>query len=145
MTSNIGSAYLLEGINQQGEISDKARDEVMDLLHRQFKPEFLNRIDEIVLFKPLKKDEIIRILDIALGEIGKRLEDRNITMEVSREAKALIAEKSYSPTFGARPVKRYMQKNIETVLGKLIISGALNDGMSIRVGVKGQELDFEIK
>lgn len=145
MTSNIGSTYLLEGIDSEGEISESAREQVMGQMNAHFKPEFLNRIDEIVLFKPLKKSEIIKIIDLALDEVAKRLADRGVSLEADKEAKELIAEKSYSSVYGARPVKRYLQKNVETVLGRMIIAGNLTEGMTVRIGREDSELNFYIE
>jgi ATP-dependent Clp protease ATP-binding subunit ClpB len=145
MTSNIGSDYLLNGIDADGEIGDTARNQVMNEMHRYFKPEFLNRVDEVVLFRPLKKDDIVKIIGLALVNIEKRLRDRNIGLAVSDEARALIAEKTYTPVFGARPVKRYLQKFIETEIGKLIIQGALTGGKEVRVVPEGDELKIKIK
>ncbi len=144
MTSNIGSTYLLEGIDSQGEISQRAREQVMSQMNRHFKPEFLNRIDEIVLFKPLKKSEIIKIIDLALEEVRNRLADRGIALKADKEAKELIAEKSYTSVYGARPVKRYLQKNVETVLGRMIIAGSLIEGMTVKIGIDNGELNFYI-
>ena len=143
MTSNIGSEYLLNGINTEGEIDPDVKIHIMEELSRNFRPEFLNRVDDTVMFRPLKKDEIIKIIDIVLKDIQKRLDDRNITLDVSGEAKLLIADKSYTPIYGARPVKRYLQKNFETELGKLIIKGDLEDGQKVIVSVKNDKLEFE--
>lgn len=140
MTSNIGSQHLLDGISQNGEIDDKARNEVMNELNRNFKPEFLNRIDEVVLFKPLRKEEIIRIIDLSLADIQRRLDDRHITLNVSDKAKEFMAESAYTPVYGARPVKRYLQKFVETQIGKMIISGALTDRMNVKIDFDGEKL-----
>ncbi|MBF7096355.1 ATP-dependent chaperone ClpB [Alkalibacter mobilis] len=145
MTSNIGSNFLLEGIGDDGEITENARKLVMNEMNRSFKPEFLNRIDDIVTFKPLKKSEIVRIIDLALADVGKRLEDRNISLECEDEAKLLIAEKSYSNVYGARPVKRFIQKNVETVLGKMIIAGTLVENMTVKIGAVDGELNFYVE
>ncbi|MCR4435510.1 MAG: ATP-dependent chaperone ClpB [Clostridiales bacterium] len=131
MTSNIGSQYLLNGIGSGGEIDEKAKEEVMNELRRNFKPEFLNRIDETVMFKPLLKPQIIQIIELALKEIQKRLDDRHIALEVTDRAKHLIADTAYSPVYGARPVKRYLQKHIETEISKMIIRGELEDNSKI--------------
>ncbi len=133
MTSNMGSHYLLEGIGEHGEISANAKDLVMSEMRRNFKPEFLNRIDEIVMFKPLSKDEIIKIIGLALADIRKRLSDRQIGLDVSEKAMSFIADTAYSPVYGARPVKRYLQKHVETEIGKMMIKGAVNDGDRIQV------------
>ena len=140
MTSNIGSEYLLNGIDAEGEIEHTAREQVMNELHVHFRPEFLNRVDDIVLFRPLKKEDIIKIIDLSLADIQKRLDERSISMSATTEAKSLIADKSYTPVFGARPVKRYLQKFIETQIGKLIISGELRDGHKVVIDADGEEL-----
>jgi ATP-dependent Clp protease ATP-binding subunit ClpB len=140
MTSNIGSEYLLSGINAQGEIDKAVRDRVMGDLARHFRPEFLNRVDDIVLFKPLKQDDIVRIIDLTVAAIQKRLNDRNIKLGVTDAAKRLIAEKSYTPVYGARPVKRYLQKVVETQVGRMMVSGELIDGGLVKVDAEGGEL-----
>ena len=140
MTSNIGSDYLLSGINAQGEIDEEVRDRVMGDLSRHFRPEFLNRVDDVVLFKPLKADDIVRIIDLTVAAIQKRLDDRNIKLGVTDAAKRLIAEKSYTPEYGARPVKRYLQKVVETQVGRMLVSGSLIDGGLVKVDAEGGEL-----
>lgn len=140
MTSNIGSHYLLEGISDRGEILDGARETVMGELRRSFKPEFLNRIDDIVMFKPLRKEEIIRIIELSLDDIQKRLDDRHMKLAVTDSAKQFIADTAYSPVYGARPVKRYLQKHIETETGKMIIKGDVGDNSTILVDVQGGAL-----
>ncbi len=143
MTSNIGSGYLLEGIDKDGNISEKAKDSTMSEMKMNFKPEFLNRIDEIVMFKPLQKDEIIKIIDLALDEVSKRLETRKISLEVTLEAKKFIADMAYSPLYGARPVKRYMQKYIETEVAKQIIKGEAVDNSKIRIDCENRSLTIK--
>jgi len=143
MTSNIGSDYLLNGIDAHGEIGEPARNHVRNEMHKVFKPEFLNRVDEVVLFRPLKKDDIVKIIGLALVNIQKRLGDRNIRLRVSDAAKNLIADKTYTPVFGARPVKRYLQKFIETEIGKLIIKGNLSDGKEVHIEPDGDELKLK--
>jgi ATP-dependent Clp protease ATP-binding subunit ClpB len=145
MTSNIGSEYLLSGIDEKGEISEDVRQRVLNDLHVHFRPEFLNRVDDIVLFRPLKKDDVIKIIGLSLAQIQKRLDDRNIKMDVTEAAKGLISDKSYAPAYGARPVKRYLQRFIETEIGKLIISGELKDGDSVRIDAKDGELKISVK
>ncbi len=140
MTSNIGSEYLLSGINAQGEIDEAVRDRVMSDLSMHFRPEFLNRVDDIVLFKPLKQDDIVRIIDLAVAAIQKRLSERSIRLDVTDEAKKLIAHKSYTPVYGARPVKRYLQKAVETQVGRMLVSGTLVDGGTVKVGAEDGEL-----
>lgn len=133
MTSNIGSQHLLSGIQSKGEIDEAARAAVMGELNRHFKPEFLNRVDETVLFKPLGQGEIVKIIDLALKDIQRRLEDRRMNLKVSEGAKQFMAQNAYNPVFGARPVKRYMQKFIETEIGKMIIKGDVVEGSSIDI------------
>jgi ATP-dependent Clp protease ATP-binding subunit ClpB len=145
MTSNIGSEILLEGIDQRGEIPEPVRNQVMGLMQRYFKPEFLNRIDDIVLFKPLNKEEIIRIIDLALDDVRGRLEERGIRLAVETQAKEYIADQSYSTVYGARPVKRYLQKHVETVLGKMIIAGNLSEGMTVRLSMDQGTLHFYLE
>ena len=140
MTSNIGSEYLLSGIDAQGNLSDDVRMQVMSDLSRHFRPEFLNRIDDIVMFKPLKLDDIIRIIDLAVAAIQRRLNERNIKLGVTDAAKKLIADKSYTPVYGARPVKRYLQKVVETQVGRMIVSGSLIDGGLVKVDAENGEL-----
>jgi len=127
MTSNIGSEILLESITD-GEFSEKVKDMVMDSLKNYFRPEFLNRIDDIVLFKPLGRKEIYGIIDLILNELRERLKDRNIRLDITGEAKDVILDKAYSPSYGARPLRRFIQKVIETDLGKKIISGEIHEG-----------------
>jgi ATP-dependent Clp protease ATP-binding subunit ClpB len=143
MTSNIGSHYLLNGINDAGEIREDAKDQVMSELSRGFRPEFLNRIDDTVLFKPLTRDEIIKIIELAVQDIQKRLDDRSIKLKLSEEAKKLIADKSYSPVYGARPVRRYLQKSVETEIGKHIIMGDISDNMEVLVDVDNGEMTIK--
>jgi ATP-dependent Clp protease ATP-binding subunit ClpB len=130
MTSNLGSNYLLEGLRSGGSM-ENLRETVMGELRRSFKPEFLNRIDEIVMFKPLQKKEIVKIIELSIEDISKRLEDRHISLTVTDAAKEFIADAAYTPEYGARPVKRYLQKELETALGKLIIKGVVKDGASV--------------
>jgi ATP-dependent Clp protease ATP-binding subunit ClpB len=145
MTSNIGSAYLLNAIDDEGEIGEDIRQRVMADMHQYFKPEFLNRVDEVVLFKPLKKEDIVQIIGLQLISLQKRLEDRNITLAVTDEAKAYIADEAYTPAYGARPVKRYLQKAVETEIGKRIIRGDLNEGKKIVIGHGAEGLVFTVE
>ncbi len=140
MTSNIGSVYLLDGVTAQGEITAKAREKVMAELRRQFRPEFLNRVDDIVLFKPLTKGEIEQIIDLLTNDLAKRLKDRQIGLEITPAAKAFIAESAYDPVFGARPLKRFLQHQLETRIGRALISGAIPDGSTIVVDAQNKEL-----
>ncbi len=126
MTSNIGSSYLLEGITPEGEISDVCEKAVMEELRTHFRPEFLNRLDETILFKPLTSDNIGNILDLMVKELNGRLSDREIFVELTKEAKELIIKNAYDPVYGARPLRRYLQKNVETLSARLILSDKVN-------------------
>ncbi|OLS03453.1 ATP-dependent chaperone ClpB [Tissierella creatinophila] len=144
MTSNIGSHYLLEGIDSKGDIMESAKEEVLKEMRSLFRPEFLNRVDEIVMFKPLLRDEIFKIIDIQVREIQKRLEDREIQINFTHEAKEYVLDKSYSISYGARPVKRFLQKELETKIGRKLISGEIKDKDTIIVDVKDGVLDIHI-
>ncbi|KNY29091.1 ATP-dependent chaperone ClpB [Pseudobacteroides cellulosolvens ATCC 35603 = DSM 2933] len=144
MTSNIGSQHLLNAIGADGEIDENTREYVLGELNRHFKPEFLNRVDEVVLFKPLRKAEIVKIIDLALADIQRRLDDRRIGLKVSEAAKQYMAQNAYNPVFGARPVKRYMQKFIETEIGKRIINGEVSEGKNIHIDVLDNTLKIHI-
>ncbi|WKY45577.1 ATP-dependent chaperone ClpB [Eubacteriaceae bacterium ES2] len=143
MTSNIGSEFLLEGINQDGEIKAEAEAAVMDLLKSYFRPEFLNRIDEIVLYKPLSKASIGKIVELMLDDILKRLKDKRITFTLSPAAKDQIINLGFDPAYGARPLKRYLQKHIETMIGKEIIKGNIGEGQNLTIDVN-ENGDFYI-
>ncbi len=145
MTSNIGSQHLLSGIKNNSEIDENTRNVVMGELNRHFKPEFLNRVDEIVMFKPLRMEEIIKIIDLVLMDIQKRLSDRRIRLNVSDAAKQYMAENAYDPVFGARPIKRYVQKHIETVIAKKIIAGEIIEDADIDIDVEEDELTVDAK
>lgn len=144
MTSNIGSSYLTDKINMDGVIDDETKNLVESEMKRHFRPEFINRIDDIVVFSPLSKEEIFDIIRISLKGIEKRLEDREITLEVTQDALEKIADESYSPDFGARPVKRYLQRHIETEIAQLIIGGELSDGQKVIVDAKDGRLEFSV-
>ena len=144
MTSNLGSQYLLEGITESGELKQGVREQVMSVVRGHFRPEFLNRIDEIVLFKPLLLEEIKKIIDLLLDDLRKRLAERKIELELTPEAKELIAREAYDPIYGARPLRRYLQHNIETRLAKELIAGRLNDGQKVVVDVSDGNLEFKI-
>ncbi len=122
-----------------------AKDKVMEEMRSKFRPEFLNRIDEIVMFKPLQKEEIYKIIDLEIEDIQKRLEDRRIKIEFTTEAKELVLSKAYSVQYGARPVKRFLQKELETMIGRAIIKGDVKDNSVIEVIVKDDSLFIEIK
>jgi ATP-dependent Clp protease ATP-binding subunit ClpB len=145
MTSNIGSTILLEGVTAAGEILASARERVLDELRRSFRPEFLNRVDEVVIFSPLTRAQMEQIVEIQLESLRKRLAERMIGLEMTSEARRFIAETSYDPVYGARPLKRYLQKHVETALGKKIIRGEVLDGSRVRIVLKRGELDFEVE
>ncbi len=144
LTSNIGSPHLLDGIDASGEIKEAARDLVLRDLKAHFRPEFLNRLDEIVLFKPLGIADIVKIVDLLLRELQGRLKGRNITLNVSPEAKKFIAENGYDPVYGARPLKRYLQRELETKLGRSLIAGDIIDGSQVSVQLKDGKVVFEV-
>jgi ATP-dependent Clp protease ATP-binding subunit ClpB len=140
MTSNIGSLYLLDGVTDTGEIRDDARDRVMDDLRAHFRPEFLNRVDDIILFKPLTLQEIERIVDLQLRSVEARLADRRLTLEVTAAARELIAREGYDPIYGARPLRRFIQREVETRIGRALIAGDIRDGAQIQLDVVDGEL-----
>jgi ATP-dependent Clp protease ATP-binding subunit ClpB len=140
MTSNIGSEYLLEGVTGSGEIKPEARERVMMELRHHFRPEFLNRVDDIVLFKALTQSEIERIVELMFDDVRSRLADRRMTLEVSEEARRLIARDGYDPAFGARPLRRYIAHDVETRIGRALLTGDVSDGAKIRVDVQDGEL-----
>lgn len=140
MTSNIGSHHLVRSAHEDGEIPQSVKDEVMNELRAGFKPEFLNRIDDIIIFKPLTKKEILKIVQLSLEDIKIRLRDKNITLDITDEALELIARESYSPVYGARPVKRYLQRNVETAIAKLIIADRVAESGTIRIDAENEKL-----
>ena len=140
MTSNIGSTYLLDGINEDGDISTAAREMVEGELKNHFRPEFINRLDEIIMFKPLTKNNITHIIDLLITNLNKRIEDKGISIEISKEAKEFIVKQGYDPVYGARPLKRYLQKTVETLAAKLILSDSLKEGDTIKIVVENNEL-----
>jgi ATP-dependent Clp protease ATP-binding subunit ClpB len=140
LTSNIGSRYLLEGIDSYGEITESCEEMVMNELRASFRPEFLNRLDEIVLFKPLTKENIDRIINLMLTDLNKRLIDKEITVSLTERAKALIVERSYDPAYGARPLKRFLQKNVETLSARLIVSDQVKPEDTILIDEENNEL-----
>ena len=121
LTSNLGSSYILEGINEEGEISEEAKEKVNELLKHTFRPEFLNRLDEIVFYKPLKKEEIGKILDLIIKNLEKRLEDKNIKLELTEKAKEYLEDNGYDQIYGARPLKRFVKKKLETLIAEKIL------------------------
>jgi ATP-dependent Clp protease ATP-binding subunit ClpB len=144
MTSNLGSSHLLEGVTNEGELLDSARDAVLGELRRHFRPEFLNRIDDVVIFKPLVLDEIKQIVDLLTKDLEKRLAERRLRFELTEPAKELIAREGFDPVFGARPLKRYLQHEVETRLGRALLAGEVPDGATVRVTVENGGLHVEV-
>ena len=145
LTSNIGAQSLLDGIKEDGTIPEEVRKEVMDALHAHFRPEFLNRLDEIILFKPLVQKDMERISALILKDINKRLQEKRLHIELSKDALDYILENAYEPGFGARPLKRYMQKHVETLAAKCILEDKVKEGDKIEIVLKNGELDAEVK
>lgn len=144
MTSNIGSQYLLDGVTAEGEITESSRKRVMQELRGHFRPEFLNRVDEIVLFSPLTLAEITQIIDLQVDVLRKRLAERNISLELTDGAKELIAREAYDPLYGARPLKRYIQRQLETQVGRAIIAGEVSDDSAVLVDAKDSQLKITV-
>ena len=140
MTSNIGAQYLLDGIEENGEIKQESQDMVMNELRGHFRPEFLNRLDEIIMFKPLTKGNIGGIINLIIADLNRRLADKELTIELTDEAKHFIIENGYDPVYGARPLKRYIQKYVETLAAKLILAGDLDSGDTIVIDVENGQL-----
>ena len=140
LTSNLGSQYILDGIDENGQISEEARNNVDKLLKQSFRPEFLNRLDEIVFYKPLTKNEIFGIIDLQAADLAKRLKEKQLALDITDDAKQLIVDESYDPSFGARPIKRYIQRNLETLIAKEILADKLHQGDTIHVVVKDGKL-----
>jgi ATP-dependent Clp protease ATP-binding subunit ClpB len=145
MTSNIGSTYLLDGIDENGAIKPEAEELVMNDLRGHFRPEFLNRLDEIILFKPLTKDNIGMIVDLMVKELDQRLSDQEISLELTEEARVHVIENGYDPVYGARPLKRYLQKYVETLAAKRILSGDVHQGNTIVLDVQNGEFITKVK
>ena len=141
LTSNIGSQYLLDGIDENGEIKPEAKSEVMNDLRAHFRPEFLNRLDETILFKPLTKNNIGSIIDLLVADINKRLADKELVVALSDSAKQFIVDNGYDPVYGARPLKRYLQKNVETLAARLILSDGVHTGDTIKIDVVDGKLN----
>ena len=140
MTSNIGSEFLLEGIDERGEIKPDCNEKVMNMLKSHFRPEFLNRLDEIIMFKPLDKASIGDIVNLLVADLNKRIADKELHLEVTDSARDFIIESGYDPIYGARPLKRYLQKNVETLVARAILSNALHQGDVITLDYSGEEL-----
>ena len=135
MTSNIGSQYLLDGIDENGSIRPEAETMVMNDLRAHFRPEFLNRLDETILFKPLTKANIGGIVNLLIADVNKRLADKELSIALTDEAKEFVCEHGYDPVYGARPLKRYLQKHVETLAAKLILSDGVHTGNTIMIDV----------
>ncbi|MEI3169453.1 MAG: ATP-dependent chaperone ClpB [Lachnospiraceae bacterium] len=142
MTSNIGSQYLLDGIDENGSIKPEAEAMVMQDLRAHFRPEFLNRLDETILFKPLTKDNISHIVDLMVADVNRRLEDRELKVELTDNAKTFVTDHGYDPAYGARPLRRYLQKNVETLAARIILEGNISEGQTIVIDTdeKGEKL-----
>ncbi|MFR9181831.1 MAG: ATP-dependent chaperone ClpB [Dorea sp.] len=145
MTSNIGSQYLLDGINEDGTIKPEAQEMVMNDLRAHFRPEFLNRLDETILFKPLNKDNIYHIIDLLVKDVNRRLADKEISLSLTEAAKNYVVEGGYDPTYGARPLKRYLQKHVETLSAKLMLEGEIRAGETIVIDVENEKLAAHIQ
>ena len=145
MTSNIGSPYLLDGIDENGEIKPEAQSQVMDDLRSHFRPEFLNRLDEIIMFKPLTKSNIGKIVDLMVSELDKRLADQELSLELTDAAKNQVIENGYDPVYGARPLKRYLQKYVETLAARKILSGDVHAGDTLVLDVQNGEFIVTVK
>lgn len=141
MTSNLGSSWLLDGITEDGEISEKAREMVTQELRTHFRPEFLNRIDETIMFKPLTKDNIGGIIRLMMKDTNRRLEEKQLQVELTADAEAYVIEHGYDPVYGARPLKRFLQKHVETLAARIILGGNISAGDIIQIGVNGDRLD----
>ena len=145
MTSNIGSSYLLEGIDENGNISEASQKAVMEDLRAHFRPEFLNRLDETIMFKPLTKDNIYHIIDLLVADVNRRLTEKEVRIELTEAAKARIVEGGYEPMYGARPLKRYLQKNVETTAARLMLEGNVGSGDTILIDDRDGKLTARVK
>lgn len=145
MTSNIGANYLLDGISEDGTIKEEAERLVMEELRAHFRPEFLNRLDETILFKPLTKDNIDGIIKLIIADLNRRLADRELSIELTEEAVQYIVDNAYDPVYGARPLKRYIQKYVETAAAKLILADAVEAGDTILMTVSDGKLEAVVK
>ena len=145
LTSYLGSSYLLDGIDENGEISEDAKEKVSQLLKQSFRPEFLNRLDEIVYYKPLTKENITKIIDLLIVDLAERLKDKQLKLEITPLAKDLIIENGYDPVYGARPLKRYLQSKIETMIARTILENDLQAGNTIEIGAKNGDFTVKIK
>ena len=136
MTSNIGASFLLEGIGREGKITEETENEVMAELRGHFRPEFLNRLDETILFSPLSREDIGGIIGLIIDDLNRRLSDRELRIEMTDEARRFVVENAYDPAYGARPLKRYIQKHVETLSARLILQDEVGEGDTILIDVK---------
>ena len=143
MTSNLGASYLLEGIDEQGILSEDAIEAAMSQVKANFRPEFINRLDEIIMFKPLVESQIGGIVDLLMKEINERIQDKQLQIQLTDEAKKFIIEHGFEPAFGARPLRRYIQKTVETLAAKLILQNKVVQGDVILIKMHGGELIAE--
>ena len=145
LTSNLGSQFLLDGIGPDGEISQQARDQVNELLKRSFRPEFLNRLDEIVFYKPLTKENVTHIIDLMVADINRRLADKQLAVELTPAAKELVIDSAYDPVYGARPLRRFLQHTVETLISRKIIGDQVEQGQTLTVDVRDGQLTVEAR
>ena len=140
LTSNLGSDYILEGIQENGEISEEAKEKVSMLLKQSFRPEFLNRLDEIVFYKPLRKNEISKILELLIKDLERRLEDKHIKLELTQATKEYLINNGYDEVYGARPLKRFVQKKLETLIAKKILAQEILPNTTVVIDCQNNEL-----
>ena len=145
MTSNMGSSYLLDGILEDGSIDEAVQEQVMEEVRSRFKPEFLNRLDEIIMFKPLTKKNIGEIIHLLIEELNERLKTREVSVELSPAAIEFVVEHGYDPNYGARPLKRFLQKHVETLSAKLILQNKVEEGNVIYIDLKEDQLIANVK
>jgi ATP-dependent Clp protease ATP-binding subunit ClpB len=143
MTSNIGSHFLLQSTTTDGRLEEDIQDQVMKELRGHFRPEFLNRVDDIVLFKPLTQSDIVKIVDKMIKLLQNRLAEQNLTLQLTNAAKEYLAQQGYDPVYGARPLKRFIQKHIETKIAREIIAGSVNEQAGITIDYDGTELTLK--
>ena len=143
LTSNLGSEFLLSGINPDGTIEDSAKAQVQALLRQSFRPEFLNRLDEIVFYKPLTRENVMKIIDLQIAKLNQRLEEQQIRCVLTDAAKQTIVDASYDPQYGARPLRRYVQHTVETMLSKRLLRGDITPGQTVTVDAVGGELTMQ--
>jgi ATP-dependent Clp protease ATP-binding subunit ClpB len=141
MTSNVGSQYLLDAVTPEGELKPDAHDLVMAELRTRFRPEFLNRVDDVVLFKPLLPSEIEQIVDLMLDDVRQRLQERRISLDVTAQARHFFAERGFDPVYGARPLRRFIARELETRIGRALLGGTVPDGSTVTVDLRDGQLE----